>query len=155
MCLGFVFRLITQVIRRLRLSRSEDAGKPAESLILRHQLAVMQRHQARCPNLIWADRALLATLSGVIPKSNHWPESNGHDGRNPATVRLPGAPYPAGDSDLSAKTTSPAAIVSRTRASPIAAVGPPNRFRSRAPRSARLPTPIEPAASKWVAWAGL
>jgi len=36
-------------------------------LILRHQLAVLQRRQPRRPNLTWADRALLATLLSVIP----------------------------------------------------------------------------------------
>jgi putative transposase len=43
--------------------------KTAEILILRHQLAVLQRHQPRRPNLNWADRALLATLLAVIPKA--------------------------------------------------------------------------------------
>jgi len=38
-------------------------------LILRHQLAVLQRRQPRRPNLNWADRALLAALLGVIPKA--------------------------------------------------------------------------------------
>ena len=38
-------------------------------MILRHQLAVLQRRQPRRPNLDWADRALLATLLGVIPKA--------------------------------------------------------------------------------------
>jgi hypothetical protein len=38
-------------------------------LILRHQLAVLQRQQPRRPNLDWADRALIATLHGVIPKA--------------------------------------------------------------------------------------
>jgi transposase len=38
-------------------------------LILRHQLAVLQRRQPRRPDLDWADRALLATLLGVIPKA--------------------------------------------------------------------------------------
>jgi len=36
-------------------------------LILRHQLAVLQRRQPRRPNLTWADRALLAAPLGVIP----------------------------------------------------------------------------------------
>jgi hypothetical protein len=38
-------------------------------LILRHQLAVLQRQQPCRPKLTWADRALLATLLGVIPKA--------------------------------------------------------------------------------------
>ena len=69
MCLRFVFLLITRVAAWLRLSRREDAWKTAEILILRHQLAVLQRRQSRRPNLSWADRALLATLLRVIPKT--------------------------------------------------------------------------------------
>jgi hypothetical protein len=38
-------------------------------LILRHQLAVLQRRQPHCLYLTWADRALLAVLLGVIPKA--------------------------------------------------------------------------------------
>src|SRR6266581_7818520 len=53
----------------LRLSRRGEAWKIAEILILRHQLAVLQRHQTHRPNLTWADRALLAALLGVIPKA--------------------------------------------------------------------------------------
>jgi hypothetical protein len=53
----------------LRLSRREEAWKIAEILILRHQLAVLQRRQPRRPNLDWADRALLAALLSVIPKA--------------------------------------------------------------------------------------
>jgi len=69
MCLRFVFLLITRVASWLRLSRREAAWQIAEILILRHQLAVLQRRQPRRPNLNWADRALLATLLGVIPKA--------------------------------------------------------------------------------------
>jgi len=38
-------------------------------LILRHQLAVLQRRQPRRPTVNWADRALLAALLGVIPRA--------------------------------------------------------------------------------------
>ena len=69
MCLRFVFLLITRMASWLRLSRREEAWQTAEILILRHQLAVLQRRQPRRPNLNWADRALLATLLGVIPKA--------------------------------------------------------------------------------------
>ena len=69
MCLRFIFLLITRMPSWLRLSRREEAWKIAEILILRHQLAVLQRRQPRRPNLDWADRALLATLLAVIPKA--------------------------------------------------------------------------------------
>jgi putative transposase len=67
MCLQFAFLLITRVASWLRLSRREEAWKTAEILILRHQLTVLQRQQRHRPRLNWADRALLATLLGVIP----------------------------------------------------------------------------------------
>jgi putative transposase len=69
MCLRFVFLLITRLAAWLRLSRREETWKTAEILILRHQLAVLQRRQPRRPKLNWADRALLAALLGVIPKA--------------------------------------------------------------------------------------
>jgi putative transposase len=68
MCLRFVFLLTTQVAAWLRLSRREEAWKTAEILIMRHQPGVLQQRQPRRPKLKWADRALLATLLGVIPK---------------------------------------------------------------------------------------
>src|ERR1039458_9257418 len=67
MCLRFVFLLITRLAAGLRLSRREEMQKTAEILILRHQLAVLQRRQPRRPKLNWADRALLAALLSVIP----------------------------------------------------------------------------------------
>ena len=71
MCLRFVFLLITRVAAWLRLSRREEVWKTAEILLLRHQLAVLQRRHPRRPKLNWADRALLAALLGLIPKARH------------------------------------------------------------------------------------
>ena len=68
MCLRFVFLLIMRLTSWLRLSQRDETWKTAEILILRHQLAVLQRRQPRRPRLDWADRALLATLLAVIPK---------------------------------------------------------------------------------------
>src|SRR5580693_8810456 len=67
MCLRFVFLLITRAAAWLRLSRRMERWKTAEILILRHQLAVLQRRQPGRPNVTWADRALLAALLSVIP----------------------------------------------------------------------------------------
>ena len=87
MCLRFVCLLITRVAAWLRLSRREESWKTAEILILRHQLAVLQRRQPRRPKLNWADRALL----GLIPKARRpglvgcqksaWPVSCSDDQR--------------------------------------------------------------------------
>jgi hypothetical protein len=46
-----------------------ETWKTAEILLLRHQFAVLQRHQPCRPKLNWADRALLAALLGAIPKA--------------------------------------------------------------------------------------
>jgi hypothetical protein len=69
MCLRFMFLLTTRLAVWPRLARREETWKTAEILILRHQLAVLQRQQPRRPKLNWADRALLATLLSVIPKA--------------------------------------------------------------------------------------
>src|SRR5258707_8348338 len=69
MCLRLVFLLITRIAAWLRLSRREEAWKTAEILLLRHQLAVLQRRQPRRPKLNWADRALIATLLSVMPRA--------------------------------------------------------------------------------------
>jgi hypothetical protein len=58
MCLRLVFLLTTRLAAWLRLSRREETWKTAEVLILRHQLAVLQRHRPRRPKLNWADRAV-------------------------------------------------------------------------------------------------
>jgi hypothetical protein len=49
------------------LSRS-DRAKDVEILILRHQVAVLQR-QVKAPRLLWADRAVLAALARLLPGS--------------------------------------------------------------------------------------
>jgi putative transposase len=84
MCLRFAFLLITRLARGLRLSRREEAWKTAEILLLRHQLAVLQRHQGYRPKLTWADRALLVTLLDVIPKARRGAAAAGHSGHDPA-----------------------------------------------------------------------
>ena len=64
-----MFLLTTRLTAWLRPARREETWKTAEILILRHQLAVLQRQRPRRPRLDWADRAFLAILLAVIPKA--------------------------------------------------------------------------------------
>jgi putative transposase len=71
MCLRFVFLLALRVPAWLRLSRRSAAWKDAEILLLRHQVALLERRSVNRPKLTWADRALFAALLAVIPRTRH------------------------------------------------------------------------------------
>src|ERR1700737_5423469 len=68
MCLRFVYVLVIGVFSWLRLAGRQEAWKDAEILLLRHQLGVLQRQQVRRQRLTWADQALIAALTSVIPR---------------------------------------------------------------------------------------
>jgi hypothetical protein len=70
-CLRFVFLLAMRLPTWLRLSRRSASWKEAEILLLRHQLAVLQRQSRTRPRLSWADRALFAALLSMIPRAGH------------------------------------------------------------------------------------
>jgi hypothetical protein len=55
----------------LRTSGRPPAWRNAEILLLRHQLAVLQRQTAARPRLAWTDRALFAALLALIPRARH------------------------------------------------------------------------------------
>jgi len=66
--LRFAYLAVLRVFGWLALLARSDHAKDAEILILRHQLAVLQR-QVKAPRLSWTDRALLAALARLLPGS--------------------------------------------------------------------------------------
>jgi hypothetical protein len=59
-----IVRLLGWLVLLGRSSRSKDI----EILVLRHQLGVLRRQVAR-PRLSWADRAVVAALAGLLPRT--------------------------------------------------------------------------------------
>jgi putative transposase len=60
------YLLLARVLSWLALLARSDAAKDVEILILRHQVAVLRRHNPR-PRLTWLDRAVLSALSRLLP----------------------------------------------------------------------------------------
>ena len=68
MTLRLAYLAVLRVFGWLALLARSDRAKDAEILILRHQVAVLQR-QVIAPRLSWADRAALAALARLLPGS--------------------------------------------------------------------------------------
>jgi putative transposase len=66
--LRFVYLAVLRVFGWLALLARSDRAKDTEILILRHQVAVLQR-QVKQPRLSWADRAILAVLARPLPSA--------------------------------------------------------------------------------------
>jgi putative transposase len=61
-----VYLLIVKLSGWLALLARSDASKDAEILVLRHEVVVLRRQVDR-PRPGWADRAVIATLSRLLP----------------------------------------------------------------------------------------
>ena len=66
MTLRLLYLLLCQVLRWLALLARSSAAKDVELLMLRHEVAVLRRQVTR-PRLDWADRAVLASLTRLLP----------------------------------------------------------------------------------------
>ena len=66
MAFRLAYLLLARVLSWLMLLARSDAAKDVEILVLRHEVAVLRRHNPR-PRLSWVDRALLSALSRHLP----------------------------------------------------------------------------------------
>jgi putative transposase len=64
--LTLIYQMLSKLLGWLVLRTRSDTSKEIELLVLRHQLAVLRR-QTRRPRLSWADRALIAALTRLLP----------------------------------------------------------------------------------------
>ena len=71
MTTSLTYMLLRQVLQMLTQLARGDGAKDVELLVLRHQIAVLQRQIPR-PKLEPADRVVLAALSRLLPRSR-WP----------------------------------------------------------------------------------
>ncbi|MFI9047298.1 hypothetical protein [Streptomyces sp. NPDC053427] len=68
MALRLLYLTFLKVLGWIALLARSQTSKNAEVLVLRHQLAVLRRQVVR-PQLLWADRAVIAGLVRLLPKA--------------------------------------------------------------------------------------
>jgi putative transposase len=68
MALRLVHLAVVRVFGWIALLARSDTAKDAEILVLRHQLAMLQR-QLKSPRVSWTDRGMSSALVRLVPKA--------------------------------------------------------------------------------------
>ena len=66
MTLRFAYLAVLRLLGWVALLARSDLAKDTEILVLRHQIAVLQRH-VKAPRPSWADRAIISALAQLLP----------------------------------------------------------------------------------------
>jgi putative transposase len=61
-----IYEMFTKLLSWIALHARSDTPNEIEILVLRHQLAVLQRRTPR-PRISWSDRAIIAALARLLP----------------------------------------------------------------------------------------
>ena len=70
MALRLIYQMFSKLLGWIVLRTRFDTTKEIEILVLRHQLAILQRRTPR-PRMSWTDRALIAALTRLLPRPRH------------------------------------------------------------------------------------
>ena len=96
MALKLIYQMFAKLLSWMVLHARSDTANEIEILVLRHQLAVLQRRTPR-PRINWSDRAVIAALARLLPNSSP-PRIPGHTSHDPAlapATRPPPLDHPA------------------------------------------------------------
>ena len=66
MATKLIYQMLVKLLSWIVLRARSDTTKEIEILVLRHQLAVLQRRTPR-PRISWSDRAVIAALARLLP----------------------------------------------------------------------------------------
>ena len=66
MATKLIYQMFVKLLSWVVLRARSDTTKEIEILVLRHQLAVLQRRTPR-PRISWSDRAVIAALARLLP----------------------------------------------------------------------------------------
>jgi len=89
---GLVYLMLARVLSWLALLARSDAAKDVEILVLRHEVAVLRRTNAR-PALTWLDRAMLSALRTLLRwhaqlVARRWTYPRRRPGRRPTALPI-------------------------------------------------------------------